>query len=48
MIVFYKAEVSRKANPIVKRSVKKPRRILLNKKLTKNNKAFLRVLGFKV
>lgn len=48
MIIFYKAPVIRQGKPIVKSSFKKSRRAIPVKKLTKNNKEFLRALGYRV
>lgn len=48
MIIFYKTPTTKKEKLIVKRSFKKSRRTIPLKKLTKNNKAFLQAVGFKV
>lgn len=48
MIIFYKTPTTMKEKLIVKRSFKKSGRAIPLKKLTKNNKAFLQAIGFKV
>lgn len=48
MIVFYKNTVRRQPQPNLKPTLKISRRFQRCKKLTNNNKSFLRALGFTI
>lgn len=48
MIVFYKIPFALKNNSNTQRGIKAIRRVKTNKKVTKNNKIFLKALGFKI
>lgn len=49
MIVFYKTIATAKSNNNIQRSVQVEGRVKITKrKITKNNKNFLRALGFKI
>lgn len=48
MIVFHIIPFTLKTNINTQRSIKADRRVKYNRKVTKNNKSFLKALGFKI